>query len=331
MTIDFADILLARKRIAGRVLRTPQREASPLSARSGAPVQIKCEHYQTTGSFKLRGATNAVLALERARRDAGVIAASTGNHGRALAHAAAASGNRAVICMSRLVPANKVRAIEALGAEIRIVGSSQDDAQQEVDRLAADAGMTPIPPFDHADVIAGQGTLGLEMLEDAPRATTLLVPLSGGGLLAGVALAARTLNPAIRIIGVTMERGAAMQASLAAGKPVAVEEVPTLADSLGGGIGLTNQHTFGMVRDLVDEVVLVSEADIAAAIRAAYLEEGEVLEGAAAVGIAALDTGRVRLTGPAVVLLSGKNIDMDLHRRIVMGETPDLVGEHSHG
>ena len=233
--------------------------------------------------------------------------------------------------MSRLVPANKVRAIEALGAEIHIVGNSQDDAQLEVDRLVSEAGLTQVPPFDHAEVIVGQGTLGLEMLEDAPRATTVLVPLSGGGLLAGVALALRTLNPAIRIIGVTMERGAAMRASLDAGRPVAVEELPTLADSLGGGIGLENRHTFGMVRDLVDEVVLVSEADIAAAIRAAYFEECEVLEGAAAVGIAALDTGKVTLTGPAVVLLSGKNIDMDLHRRIVSGETPDLAAERAHG
>src|SRR5690606_29841608 len=130
---------------------------------------------------------------------------------------------------------------------------------------------------------------------------------------------------------ITMERGAAMRASLDAGQPVAVEELPTLADSLGGGIGLANQHTFAMVRDLVDEVVLVSETDIAAAIRTAYFEEGEVLEGAAAVGIAALDAGKVTLTGPAVVLMSGKNVDMDLHRRIVSGETPGLVAEQRHG
>ena len=331
MTIDFAEILVARQRLAGRVLRTPQREAGALSARLGVPVQLKCEHHQTTGSFKLRGATNAVLALDGARREAGVVAASTGNHGRALAHAAAAAGTRAVICMSRLVPANKVEAIEALGAEIRIVGNSQDDAQVEVDRLAAEAGMTPVPPFDHADVIAGQGTLGLEILEDAPFATTVLVPLSGGGLLSGVALALRTLNPAIRIIGVTMENGAAMQASLAAGKPVMVEEVPTLADSLGGGVGLENRHTFTMVRDLVDEVALVGEADIAQAMRTAYFEEGEVLEGAAAVGIAALDSGKVTLAGPAVILLSGKNVDMALHRRIMAGENPDLAAERDRG
>lgn len=331
MAIDFAEILLARQRIAGRVLRTPQRQAAGLSGRLGVPVQLKCEHHQTTGSFKLRGATNAVLALDRAQRDAGVVAASTGNHGRALAYAARAAGIKAVICMSRLVPANKVRAIEALGAEIRIVGDSQDDAQLEVDRLTAEAGMTPVPPFDHANVIAGQGTLGLEMLEDEPGTTTVLVPLSGGGLLGGVALALRTLSPAMRIIGVTMENGAAMQASLVARKPVAVEEVPTLADSLGGGIGLANRYTFSMVRDLVDEVVLVTEAEIAAAVRTAYLEEGEVLEGAAAVGIGALDAGKVKLAGPAVILLSGKNIDMALHRRIVAGENPHVAAELGNG
>src|SRR5690606_8720793 len=204
---DFAEILLARQRIAGRLLRTPQRKAVALSARLGVTVQLKCEHLQTTGSFKLRGATNAVLALDHAQREVGVVAASTGNHGRALAHAARDAGIRVVVCMSRLVPANKVRAIEALGAEIHIAGDSQDDAQLEVDRLVSEAGLTQVPPFDHAEVIAGQGTLGLEMLEDAPRAAAVLVPLSGGGLMAGVALAARRLNPSIRVIGITMERG----------------------------------------------------------------------------------------------------------------------------
>jgi threonine dehydratase len=153
------------------------------------------------------------------------------------------------------------------------------------------------------------------------------VPLSGGGLIAGVALAVKTLSPGTRVIGVSMERGPAMQLSLAAGHPVDVEELPTLADSLGGGIGLTNRHSFEMVKALVDEVVLVSEAEIAAAIRAAYAEEGEVIEGAAAVGIAALEAGKVRPKGPTTVVLSGKNIDMRLHARIIAGDTPDLARE----
>ena len=230
---------------------------------------------------------------------------------------ARAAGVRAVICLSNLVPDNKVKAIRALGAEVKIVGTSQDDAQVEVDRLVAEEGMIEIPPFDHEAVIAGQGTLGLEIAEDAPDLETLLVPLSGGGLISGVALAVKTLKPDCRIVGITMERGAAMVLSLAAGHPVEVAEERSLANSLGGGIGLENRHTFQMVKALVDETVLVSEDEIAAGIRAAYEEEGEVIEGGAAVGIAALIAGKVKLQGPTAIVLSGKNIAPELHRSIV--------------
>ena len=187
--------------------------------------------------------------------------------------------------------------------------------------------MVALPPFDHADIIAGQGTLGLEILEDLPEAETLLVPLSGGGLIAGIAMTAKTVKPTIRIVGISMERGAAMHESLTAGHPVAVEELPSLADSLGGGIGLENKHTFAMVRDLVDEVLLVSEAEIAGAIRHAYAQERQIIEGGAAVGIAALLRRTTPAWGATVALLSGANIDMDLHRRIVAGENPDLLAE----
>ena len=326
----FTEVLEARRRLMGRVLVTPLREAEALSIRAGVPVRLKCEQQQATGSFKLRGATNALMALGEDRRRAGVVAASTGNHGRALAFAARQVGARATICMSRLVPENKVAAIRALGAEVRIIGRSQDEAQREVERLVAEAGMTAVAPFDNAMVIAGQGTLGLELMEQAPDTATVLVPLSGGGLISGVALAVKTVSPKARVIGVSMERGAAMQASLAAGKPVDIEEQPTLADSLGGGIGLDNGYTFEMTQALVDEVVLVSEAEIAEGIRHAYFEMGEVIEGAAAVGIAALATGKVHATGPTAVVLTGKNIDMGLHRRIVGGETPDLLNEAGH-
>lgn len=328
MSVTFTQVLEAKRRIGRHVLETPLRDCAALSVRCGHPVRLKCEHHQITGSFKLRGASNAVLSLDPDRRAAGVTGASTGNHGRALSHAAIAAGSRAIICMSRLVPANKVRAIEALGAEARIVGESQDDAQAEAERLVAADGMTMVPPFDMAEVVAGQGTLGLEILEQAPDTEVLLVPLSGGGLIAGVALAAKTINPAIKVIGITMERGAAMHASLAVGKPVSVREVATLADSLGGGIGLENRHTFAMVRDLVDEVVLLSEEEIAEGIRFAYFEEGEVIEGAAAVGISALLCGKVQLAGPAAIVLSGKNIDMEMHRAVISGETPDFGAEN---
>ncbi len=302
------------------------REAVGLSRRLGSTVLIKCEHQQITGSFKLRGATNAILSLPDAARDAGVVAASTGNHGRAVAHASRAAGIKAIVCMSTLVPQNKLRAVEALGAEIRIAGKSQDDAQREVDRLVREQGMTDISPFDDDAVIAGQGTLGLEIMEDAPDLDAILVPLSGGGLISGVALAVKTLNPKTRVIGITMERGAAMVASLAAGHPVDVEEEESLADSLGGGIGLQNRHTFEMVRNLVDECVLVSEEEIAAGIRLAYEEEGEVIEGGAAVGIAALLAGKVKLHGTTALVLSGKNIAPELHRSIVCADAAHRDG-----
>lgn len=317
--VEIAAIEEAARRIAGYVRRTPTVPSAALSKLCGVPVHLKLEHWQETGAFKLRGATNAVMSLDGAERERGVVAASTGNHGRALAHAAKKAGARCVVCLSNLVPANKREAITALGAELRVVGRSQDDAQVEVDRLARDEGMVPLPPFDHPAIIAGQGTIGLEIVEDVPEVETLLVPLSGGGLIAGIAAAVKAKRPRARVVGISMERGAAMQASLSAGRPVEVEELPSLADSLGGGIGLDNRFTFAMTRDLVDEVVLLSEAEIAAGIRHAYFAEREIVEGAAAVGIAALLAGKVDASGPTVALLSGRNVAMDLHARVVAG------------
>lgn len=319
--VTMADIEQAARRIEGRVLRTPFVLSAALSERLGVPVGLKLEHHQATGSFKLRGATNSVISLSPEQRARGVVAASTGNHGRALAHAAKAEGSVATICMSNLVPENKVAEIRRLGADIRIVGRSQDEAQVEVDRLVADEGLVMVPPFDDKAVVAGQGTLGLEIIEAMPDVATVLVPLSGGGLAAGIAAAVKGLSPKTRVIGLTMERGAAMKASLDAGRPVQVEEVASLADSLGGGIGLDNAVTFAMCRALLDDVILLSDAEIAAGMRHAYAEEREVIEGAGAVGIAALLAGRLgRLDGPVAVILSGRNVDMGLHQRVMNGE-----------
>ncbi|WP_421914176.1 hydroxyectoine utilization dehydratase EutB [Mesorhizobium sp.] len=318
--IALADIRIARERIANNIERTPTAHSHSLSEQFGIPVYLKLEHRQITGSFKLRGASNAVASLTAEEKARGVVAASTGNHGRALAHAARLQGMRAVICMSRLVPQNKLDEIRRLGAEIRIVGNSQDDAQQEVERLTAQEGLVMLPPFDHPAIIAGQGTIGLEMIEQVSDAALVLVPLSGGGLASGIAAAVKGVSPGTRIIGVSMARGAAMKASLHAGRPVLVEELPTLADSLGGGIGLDNRLTFAMCRDLLDDVILLGEDEIAAGIRHAYAPEREIVEGAGAVGIAALLAGKVKASGPVVVLLSGRNIDMTMHRRIVCGE-----------
>jgi threonine dehydratase len=310
-------IVQAQERISDRVRHTPLAFSASLSTHCGAPVHLKLESHQPTGSFKLRGATNAVLSLSDEARKRGLVTASTGNHGRALAHAAKAEGVRAVVCMTALVPANKVDAVQALGAEVRIVGRSQDDAQGEVDRLVREEGLTAIPPFDHADVIAGQGTIGLEIAEARPDTELVLVPLSGGGLAAGVAAAIKGKLPQARVIGISMERGAAMHESLRAGKPLLVEELETLADSLGGGIGLANRYTFAMCRDLLDDVVLLSEEEIAEGIRHAFVAEGETVEGAGAVGIAALLAKKIEVRGPTVVLVSGRNIDEAIHQKIV--------------
>jgi threonine dehydratase len=325
--IGLPEIEAARHRIAGTIRPTPVDASPSLGELTGVPVWLKCEHHQHTGSFKLRGAANAVAQLTPEERARGVVAASTGNHGRALAYAAQAQGARAVVCMSRLVPKNKVDAIAALGAEVRIVGRSQDDAQEEVDRLVTEEGLAMVPPFDDPRVVAGQGTLGLEMLEAVPDLACALVQLSGGGLVAGIAAALKARRPEVRVIAVSMERGAAMHASLEAGQPVQVEELPSLADSLGGGIGLENRVSFPMVRDLVDDVVLLTEPEIAAGVRHCYWQERQVVEGAGGVGVAAVLAGKVRPDGPTMLLLSGSNIDMALHHRIVSGEDVDLMLE----
>jgi threonine dehydratase len=318
-TVSLAAIEAARDRIAGRVRRTEIVASAALTQRIGQPVFLKCEHRQLTGSFKLRGATNALLSLPPEMRRRGVVTVSTGNHGRALAHAAAAEGVHCVVCLSSLVPANKIAAISAAGAEPHISGASQDDAQQAAEKLVAEQHLVLIPPFDDPDVIAGQGTLGLEIVKDVPDLQLVVVPLSGGGLAAGVAAAVKGLRPQARVVGVSMERGAAMYASLLAGHPVPVDEVSTLADALGGGIGLDNRYTFAMVRDLLDDVVLLTEAEIAAAIRHANAVEGETLEGAGAVAIGALLASKVAPRGSTAAILSGGNIDPALHRRILAG------------
>jgi threonine dehydratase len=317
--LQLNDIYLARQRIESLVRRTPMEYSPSLSQHLGVAVYLKLESQQITGSFKLRGASNAVAQLSAEQKTRGVVAASTGNHGRALAYAASRQGVKATICLSHRVPANKVQAIRDLGAEVCIVGQSQDDAQREAERIASEQGATLLPPFDHPAIIAGQGTLGLEILEQQPDVAQVLVPLSGGGLFAGVALAIKSASPNIITHGISMQRGAAMHASLGAGHPVAVEELPTLADSLGGGIGLDNRYTFSMTRDLCDHLHLLSEASIANAIRHAYREERLVLEGAAAVGIAALLDGLIVPRGPIVVVVSGRNVDIDQHWRVLAG------------
>ncbi|HEY3148016.1 MAG TPA: hydroxyectoine utilization dehydratase EutB [Dongiaceae bacterium] len=323
---SLADIRTAHTAITGAVLRTPLVAAPALSALAGRDVLLKLETLQPVGAFKLRGAVNAVSRLTDEQRRRGIGCCSTGNHGRAIAHAAARAGIRATVCLSTLVPDAKVRAIELLGAEVRRVGNSQDDAQAEIDRLARSEGLTDIPPFDHPHVIAGQGTIALELLEERPDLAAIVVPLSGGGLISGIAVAAKALKPDIRIVGVSMEKGAAMHDSLAAGRPVEVTEVPSLADSLGGGIGLDNRWTFPICRALVDQTILVSEQEIYRAMQALFGDQKLVTEGAGSVGPAALIAGKLRLDGPTAMVISGHNVDPDQFLAIAGGQ-PVRLGE----
>jgi threonine dehydratase len=325
-TPSLADIREARAAIAGAVLQTPLVPSDSLSAQAGQEILLKLESLQPIGAFKLRGATNAIHRLTDEQRRRGVGCCSTGNHGRAIAAAAARSGVRAVVALSALVPVTKVGAIEALGAEVRRVGVSQDQAQVEIDRLVQEQGLTDIPPFDHPDVIAGQGTIALELLEDRPDLSAIVVPLSGGGLISGIAIAAKALKPEIRIIGVSMEQGAAMVESLKAGKPIEVTEVASLADSLGGGIGLENRHTFAICRDLVDETILVSEAEIYRAMQFLFREQRLVTEGGAAVGAAALLAGKLKLDSPTALIISGHNVDPDQFLLVASG-APIKIGD----
>ncbi len=325
--VTLASIYQARRRIAGQALRTPLVRSHALSERFDADILLKLETLQPSGAFKLRGAANMIAALlERHGRDAleaGVVTASTGNHGRAVAYAAARLGVPATICLSRLVPANKVAAIEALGAEVRRVGESQDEAFGEVERLIRERGMTLIPPFDDPLIAAGQGTIGLELMEDAPDLDRVIVGLSGGGLLGGIGAAVKAIRPETRITGVSLSRGAAMWQSLQAGCPVAVEEVESLADSLGGGIGLDNRCTFSLVREVMDEHYQVSEAAIAQAMVDILEHEKLLVEGAAAVGLAALAEHGIEVRGQRVALiLSGNGValeTLDRARRIAAG------------
>lgn len=325
-----SDILEAQAAIKGVADHTPLVPSPFFSDLIGQEFLLKLEICQPIGAFKLRGALNAVSALPS--ETAGVTCCSTGNHGRGVAFAARARGIRAVICMSELVPKAKVDGIRALGAEVRIVGKSQDDAQAEAERLVRDEGLTEISPFDDPKVIAGQGTIGAEIMTARPDIDTLFVPLSGGGLAAGIAYASKLSKPNVRVVGITMDRGPAMHLSIEAGHPVEVEEFPSLADSLGGGIGLQNRLSFPMCRDLLDGTILVSEEEIYRAMQALYFEDRLVAEGGSVVALAAALAGKLpEADGPVATIITGRNIDMEKHAKIMSGAAMDLGDYHLAG
>ncbi len=319
MKIELQQILSARQQIRGAADNTPLIPSPYMSKVVGHELLMKMEMMQPIGAFKLRGAITAVNALPDDAK--GVTCCSTGNHGRGIAYAASKRGMRAVICMSTLVPQTKVDGIKALGAEVRIIGDNQDEAMLESQRLCEAEGLVEISPFDDPYVIAGQGTIGLEMMEARPDLDTIIVPLSGGGLAAGIAIAAKAVNPDIRIVGVTMDRGAAMYESIRAGRLIEVAEYPSLADSLGGGIGMQNQFSFAICRDLLDETVLVTEEEIRDAMQVAFFEDRIVAEGGSCVGHAALLAGKVTgINGPVATVITGRNVDTQMFAKIMAGQ-----------
>ena len=316
--VTIADVREAAARISGHVNRTPLRLSPYLSEICGQTVRLKLETMQDTGAFKIRGATNALMKMSDADRARGVITMSSGNHGRGLAYASKRLGVPCSVYMSELVPKVKLEAIRSLGAEVVIAGPSQETAEAAVHERVAKDGLIYVHPFDAPDIIAGQGTIGLEILEDMPDVKTVLVPLSGGGLFAGVALAIKSLKPDVHMVGVTMENGPAMVDSLQSGKPVPVDEVETLADALGGTIGLDNKLTFEMTRRFINETTLLSEDEIAEAMRTLFHKDHIVSEGGGAVGVGALVANKLKaLKGPIAIVVSGCNVDMTTFQGII--------------
>jgi len=309
--INLRDVYLARQRINSLALKTPLIESYELSQKTGVEVYFKAESLQVTGSFKLRGAVNKISSLSNEDKARGIITVSSGNHGRAVSYVANRLGMDAVICVSKRVPDNKLAGIRRYRAQLVVEGDTYEQAEEVALRLQHERRLVRIDPFDDPYVIAGQGTLGLELMEDLPQLRMALVPVSGGGLISGVGIALKSADPSIRLIGVAMEKGAVMVESLRVGHLVELREEPTLADGLAGAVPFDNRYTFRLCQQYVDEMVLVSEEEIAQAMAFALAEHHLIVEGSGAVGIAALMHKKVApLEGPVVVVLSGANVDL---------------------
>ena len=303
-TLD--EIRAAQQRIADTAHRTPAERSDALSAEAGCDIFLKLECWQRTRSFKLRGAYNAIAGLTDAERARGIVTASAGNHGQAVAFAARATGARATIFVPRTAPAVKKERIRGFGAELRDDPADYDAAELAAQAEAERSGRVFVHPYSDPAVVAGQGTVALELLEDPGALDVVIVPVGGGGLISGIARALRELSPRTRVIGVQSEETRAMYESLRAGHLVDVEITPTLADGLAG---CTDAISVQRVRALVDDVVLVSEAAIADAIRVLYARDGVVAEGSGAVGVAAVRSGAIDISGRVAIVVTGGNID----------------------
>jgi threonine dehydratase len=309
-TVTVADVQRARQRISGLVDPSPAVRSPRLSEQLGVPVWLKLECLQPPGSFKVRGAASKMLALTEADRARGVVTSSGGNHGAAVAYVAQRLGIPATICVPQHVDPVKLRAITGSGAEAVVGGASYDDAEVTARELERERGLSYVHAFDDPDVIAGQGTIGLELLEQVPDLAAVVAAVSGGGLAGGLGAALKGLRPAVRVIGASARNAAAMVASLEAGHPVDVPDLPTLAEVLGGGIGLDNRWSLAAVRAFVDEHVLVPEDEIAAAMVFLLRVHRVVGEGGGTVALAAALAGRLAAPdGPLAIVVSGGNVD----------------------
>lgn len=317
MSVTFQDILDARQRIAGSVYVSPCPDSVPLSGITGAHVYCKLDFLQRTGSFKERGACNAMMLLDDGRRRRGVIAASAGNHALGLAYHGQRLGIPVTVVMPEFAPLIKRTTCRQLGANVILTGQTFDDARAAAQALCTERGLTYIHGYDDPAVIAGQGTLGLEILEQVPEVEAIVVPIGGGGLIAGIALAVKHLRPEVKIYGVEPIRAASFTAAIEAGHPVLAPMKPTLADGLA--VPQVGTNTLAIARPLMERVVMVDEDDLALAILRIVELEKSVVEGAGAAPLAALMARQLpELAGKRVVLtLAGGNIDPTVLSRVI--------------
>jgi threonine dehydratase len=321
--LSLIEILTARRRIAADIRRTPLVRSEWLSTRAGVDVHLKLESLQITGSFKARGAFNAARALSE--RSGGtrpqLVTASAGNHGRALALAAEALGLPLIVYAPRTAPRAKLDPIRRHGADLRTDAPDYDEAERRAKALAARGDAVFVSPYSDLDVMAGAGSVAVEIFEEQPDVGAIVVPLGGGGLLSGVAVAARAISPAAQAIGVELEASHPFRDSLAAGRLVEVQVGPTIADGLAGNAD-PDTITFDYIQRLVCGVVMVAEKEVRAAMRGLVEREHLIAEGAGAVGVAAVQSGRVAPDGRSIaIIITGGNIDPDALVGVV-GEEP---------
>ncbi|HKG52212.1 MAG TPA: threonine ammonia-lyase [Actinomycetales bacterium] len=313
VTLD--DVRAAREVLAGVVRPTPLEYSRALSERVGGPVHLKCENLQRAGSFKIRGAYTRMCRLSAQEKARGVVAASAGNHAQGVALAAQLLGISSTVFMPTSAPIPKLLATRGYGAHVELIGLSVDDALVRARQYAAETGAVLIHPFDHADIVAGQGTVGLEVLEECPDVQTVLVCTGGGGLLGGIATAIKGIRPDVRIVGVQAERAAAYPASLAAGRPVPLERMSTMADGIA--VGCPGEVPYALVEALVDEVRTVDEDALSRALLFLLERAKLVVEPAGAAGVAAVLDDPRAFEPPVVAVLSGGNIDPLLMLRVI--------------